>query len=110
MGDDTSGPLLGWSLGAVRDPNDPRPFDTLKYPCVFRFKAIGLAGDDLVEGMLSRASTILGRSIDEASWSVRDSGGGKYTCLTLELEVTSGQQVYDIYEALKEDSRVTHLL
>ncbi len=110
MGDDASGPLLGWSLNSVRDASDPRPFDTLKFPCLFRFKAIGVAGDDLVEGMLARVSGLLGRGIDESAWSVRDSGAGRYVCLTLDLEVTSGQQVYDIYDALKEDTRVTHLL
>lgn len=94
----------------MRDASDPRPFDTLAFPCVFRFKAIGHAADDLVSAMLDRVAAVVGHPIDDDAWSVRDSGGGRYTCLTLDVQVTSGQQVYDIYEALKEDSRVTHLL
>ena len=110
MSDDGAGPLLGWSLNSMRDPSDPRPFDTLVFPCVFRFKAIGRAADDLVSAMLERVAAVVGRSIEQEAWSVRESGGGRYTCLTVDVQVTSGQQVYDIYEALKADSRVTHLL
>jgi putative lipoic acid-binding regulatory protein len=110
MGDDGAGPLIGWSLGSVRDASDPRPFDTLAFPCVFRFKAIGRAADDLVSSMLERVAAVVGRAIDQGSWSVRTSGAGRYTCLTVDVQVTSGQQVYDIYEALKQDARVTHLL
>ncbi len=110
MGEDSAGKLIGWSLGSVTDSAGPRPFDTLSFPCVFRFKAIGHTAADLVIGMLERVATLMGRAIDQSEWSVRESGGGKYTSLTLDLQVTSGQQVYDIYAALKADARVTHLL
>lgn len=110
MGDDDAGPLLGWSLNSMRGASDPRPFDALSFPCVFRFKAIGRAADDLVSAMLERIAAVIGRAVEADAWSVRDSGGGRYTCLTVDVQVTSGQQVYDIYEALKADSRVTHLL
>ncbi len=110
MGDDSSGPLLGWSLAHMSGEGAPRPFDTLTFPCVFRFKAIAHAADDLVTSLLDRVKSVIGHSINDDDWSVRDSGAGRYTCLTVDVHVTSGQQVYDIYDALKQDSRVTHLL
>lgn len=110
MGDDDAGPLIGWSLNSMRSAGEPRPFDTLSFPCVFRFKAIGHAASDLVGAMLKRIAAVVGHAIADDAWSVRDSGGGRYTCLTVDVQVASGQQIYDIYEALKQDSRVTHLL
>ena len=110
MGDDDAGPLLGWSLNSMRGEGEPRPFDTLSYPCTFRFKAIGRSASDLVTSLLERVAAVIGHAVDQDAWSVRDSGGGRYTCLTVDVQVTSGQQVYDIYDALKQDSRVTHLL
>jgi len=110
MGDDASGPLIGWSLGSMQDGSSPRPFDTLKFPCVFRFKAIAKSDDGVVEALLGLVAGVVGHAIADDDWSVRSSGAGRYTSLTLDVHVTSGQMVYDVYEALKRDSRVTHLL
>jgi putative lipoic acid-binding regulatory protein len=110
MGDDKTGPLLGWSLGAVAGA-DKRPLDDLvSYPCVFRFKAVARVDEGVVAGMIERVAVVLGRPVDAGAWKTRDSSGGRYTCVTLDLYVTSGQQVYDVYEALRADARVTHLL
>jgi putative lipoic acid-binding regulatory protein len=109
MSDDTAGPLLGWSLNSIGDSN-ASPFDDLNFPCVFRFKAIGKAEPDLVMAVLAHVERLLGAPIAKDAWSVRDSSGGKYASLTLDLTVTSGQQIYDVYEALRKDPRITHLL
>jgi putative lipoic acid-binding regulatory protein len=110
MNDDKAGPLVGWSLGAVADA-EKRPLqDLVDYPCVFRFKAVARADDSVVGDMLARVTAVLGRAIEKEAWSTRDSSGGKYTCVTLDLYVTSGDQVYAIYAALRADARVTHLL
>jgi putative lipoic acid-binding regulatory protein len=113
MSDDTAGPLLGWSLNNIvggGGSTDPRPFDKLTFPCVFRFKAIGPGEPDLVPTALANVEEVLGAPIAKEAWSVRGSSGGKYTSLTLDLTVTSGQQIYDVYEALRKDARITHLL
>jgi putative lipoic acid-binding regulatory protein len=108
--DDHAGPLVGWSLSALAKP-DQRPLnDLVAYPCVFRFKAVARAADDVVDAMLTRVAAVLGRAVEREAWSTRDSSGGRYTCVTLDLYVTSGEQVYEVYEALKADARVTHLL
>ncbi len=109
MSDDTAGPLLGWSLNSMAGGTSS-PFDDLSFPCVFRFKAIGKAEPDLVVAVLAHVERLLGAPIAKEAWSVRDSSGGKYASLTLDLTVTSGQQIYDVYEALRKDPRITHLL
>ncbi|MDP2340102.1 MAG: DUF493 domain-containing protein [Deltaproteobacteria bacterium] len=110
-GDDAAGPLIGWSIGSGMASGSGRPIeDLVEYPCVFRFKAIAKATSDLVDGLLERVAKVVGRPVEENAWSARDSSGGRYVCLTIDLYVTSGQQVYDVYEALRADERVTHLL
>jgi putative lipoic acid-binding regulatory protein len=110
MDDDQAGPLLGWSLSALGGA-DKRPLaDLVAYPCVFRFKAVARFDASVVGDLLARVAAVLGHAIDDGTWSTRDSSGGRYTCVTLDLYVTSGQQVYDVYEALRADARVTHLL
>ncbi len=88
-----------------------RPIEELvQYPCVFRFKAVAKADADVVKALVARVEGVVGRTIDGDAWSARDSSKGRYTCLTIDVYVTSGQQVYDVYEALRSDERVTHLL
>jgi putative lipoic acid-binding regulatory protein len=108
MSDDTAGPLLGWSLGTGLNR---RTIDELQsFPCVFSFKAVGVAGEDFVSSLLSRVARVLGRAVTAAEHRVRTSEHGRYTSVTLELPVTSGDQVYSIYEAIHEDARVRYLL
>ena len=110
MSDDAAGPLLGWSLNSVAGPDGGRPFDNLTFPCVFRFEAIGKAEPDLVPAVLGHVAAVFGEPVADDAWSIRDSSNGRYVSLTLDLQVTSGQQIYDIYDALRVDQRVTHLL
>lgn len=103
--------MLGWSLGGMSGPGEGRPLeDMVSYPCVFRFKAIARHDDDLVQDLLTLVQGVLGEQVKDDAWSVRDSQNGRYVCLTVDAFVTSGEQVYAIYDALKTDTRVTHLL
>jgi putative lipoic acid-binding regulatory protein len=108
MDDDSAGPILGWSIGSGMSR---RPIDELvEFPCVFRFKAVARAEETLVPDLIARVADVLGHPVDTSAWSTRDSSQGRYTCLTLDLWVTSGDEVYAIYEALRQDARITHLL
>ncbi len=110
--DDSAGPLLGWSIGAgMNSGGSGRPLeDLVSYPCVFRFKAVAKAELDVVKDLIARVEAVIGSPIAEGSWSTRESSGGKYVSLTVDVDVTDAQQVYAVYEALRGDSRVTHLL
>lgn len=108
MEDDRAGPLLGWSLGTGLAR---RPIDELQsFPCVFTFKAVGVAGDDFVSSLRARVARVLGREVKDSETSVRSSQNGRYTSVTLDLFVLSGDQVYSIYEAMHDDERVRYLL
>lgn len=108
--DDSAGPLLGWSLGSMNSGSG-RPIEELvQYPCVFRFKAVAKADPAVLTDLVGIIEGVVGRSIDSGAWSARDSSKGKYTCLTIDVWVETGEQVYAVYEALRSDARVTHLL
>ncbi|MCC7111737.1 MAG: DUF493 domain-containing protein [Deltaproteobacteria bacterium] len=108
MGDDHAGPLAGWSLATGMQQR--RIHELVQFPCVFRFKAIGRATTGFVTSLLQRVGAVLGRSVREDEHSVRASAHGAYESLTLDLWVTSGDEVYSIYAALKGDERVKFLL
>jgi putative lipoic acid-binding regulatory protein len=116
MDDDAAGPLLGWSLGALLNherASDPgaRPLDELvQFPCVFLFKAVGRAGEDFASTMIARVGQALGRDVRDDETSVRQSAQGNYESVTLKLYVTSGDEVYSVYEAIRADARVKFLL
>lgn len=107
-GQDAAGPLLGWSLGTGLQR---RPIDELvDFPCVFCFKAVGEGSAGFVEDLLGRVGRVLGRSLEPGEHSVRQSSGGRYQSVTIDVQVESGAQVYAIYEAIMEDPRVRYLL
>lgn len=107
-GKDSAGPLLGWSLGTGLER---RPIEELvDFPCVFSFKAVGVATAGFVSDMLERVSAVLGRRVEPHEHSVRQSARGRYESVTLDLFVHSGEQVYSIYRAISQDTRVRYLL
>lgn len=107
-GNDDAGPLLGWSLGTGlrRRPIE----DLVDFPCVFCFKVIGEASGGFVEDMVAQVERVLGRSVEPHEHSVRQSAGGRYEAVTLDLRVESSDEVYAIYRAVSEDPRVRYLL
>ena len=108
MTDDAAGPLLGWSIGAGMAR---RPLDELvEFPCNFCFKAVGKAAADFASTMVERVQKALGRTIEASATSVRQSAGGNYECVTMNLWVTSGAEIYEVYEAMRADARVKYLL
>jgi len=104
MNRDEAGPLLGWSLSSGLER---RTFHELvEFPCVFCFKAVGKAGEDFVPTMLERVGEALGRDVKGDEHSVRQSAHGNYESVTLHIYVTSGDEVYSVYEAIRADARV----
>ena len=105
---DRAGPLIGWSLGTGMDR---RPIgELLEFPCRYAFKAVGRAEGDFVREMLDRVADVLGRDVLEHEHRVRQSAGGRYESVTIDVWVESGDQVYSVYEAIYDDERVRYLL
>lgn len=105
---DTAGKMVGWSLGAGMDQK--KIHDLVEFPCVFCFKAVGVASAGFVAAMLERVGTVLGRAVKSEEHSVRASAAGAYESVTLRLYVTSGDQVYSIYAAIGADKSVKFVL
>ncbi len=131
MSNDVAGRMLGWSLGAFAQPERGRIHELVSFPCEFCFKAVGRAsasdgddgeggeggegGDDddergFVATLLERVARVLGREVTDGEHTVRKSARGTYESVTLNLWVTSGDEVYSIYAALGDDERVKYLL
>jgi putative lipoic acid-binding regulatory protein len=113
MSNDVAGPMLGWSLGSGHEKR--RIHELVEFPCHFCFKAVGrAAGDDddagFVASLLGRVARLLGRDVTSAEHTVRKSARGRYESVTLNLWVTSGDEVYAIYAALGDDDRIKYLL
>jgi hypothetical protein len=106
--DDSAGKMLGWSLGSGLEQR--RIHDLVQFPCEFCFKAVGRGTAGFVTSLLERVGEVLGRSVTSEEHAVRKSAQGTYESVTLNLWVTSGDQVYSIYEAMRADDRVKFLL
>ena len=114
MSNDVAGPMLGWSLGSGHEHR--RIHELVEFPCRFCFKALGRAApasdDDggFVACLLARVALVLGRAVTDDEHTVRTSSRGTYQSVTLNLWMTSGDEVYSIYAALRDDARVKYLL
>ena len=107
MADDEAGPLLGWSLGTGLKQ---RPIEELvDFPCVYCFKAVGEASEDFVASLRSRVGAVLGREVEDQEVKVRRSAQGNYQSVTLDVFVKSGEEVYEVYAAIKNDDRVRYM-
>lgn len=82
----------------------------MDFPCVFSFKAVGVATAGFVSDLLDRVSRVIGRAVEPHEHSVRQSARGRYKSVTLDLFVESGDEVYSIYRAISEDERVWYIL
>jgi putative lipoic acid-binding regulatory protein len=106
MSTDHAGKLLGWSLSSGVEQR--RIHDLVSFPCVFRFTAVADAG--FVDALLDRVARVLGRDVAETERTIRASTHGAYESVTLNLWVSSGDEVYSIYEAMHADTRIRYLL
>ncbi len=107
-GTDHAGPLLGWSLktGIQQQTLD----ELVDFPCVFTFKTVGVADDDLLDRIQQTVAGIVGRKLNDDEHSSRESAKGKYTSITLEVPVETSTQVYSLYAALGETPGVKFVL
>lgn len=107
-GDDVAGPLMGWSLETGIKQQSLA--DLVEFPCVFTFKTVGVTGEAFLPAVLETVHEVLGRTLTDAEHSVRESAKGKYTSVTLEVPVSSSEEVYSLYKALGQTRGVKFVL
>ena len=72
------------------------------FPGEYMFKVIGFGGAEFAAAVSAAAQAVLG-PLDGAGRRVssRPSRGGRYTAVTLEVQVAGAQQVLEVYAALR---------
>ena len=79
-----------------------------EYPDNRVFKGIGTAaGDDraLFEADMVRAiESVVGVKLPPSAVATRDSSGGKYVSVSVEVTVTSGEEVAKVFAAIKKEA------
>lgn len=81
----------------------------LEFPCDFPIKAMGEASfefDALVVGLVREHVP----DLREGAVSVRESRGGKYLSVTVNIRATSQQQIDEIYISLSGHERILMVL
>ena len=69
------------------------------FPGRYTIKAFGMRGGSFEADAQTSATEVLGRKKDVRA-KARESSGGTYVCVTLDLRVQSAEQVRTVYEAL----------
>lgn len=72
-----------------------------QFPGPYMFKAIGPGHPSFEARVRGAAEQVLGPMLDTDRVRVRPSSGGKYSAVTLEVEVGSAEQVLAVYDSLR---------
>lgn len=90
--------------------NIPAPRTSLiDYPCLFPIKVVGENGEHFVHAITSIAR-VHDPEFDAAAIELRESGGGKYLGITLQIHATSREQLDALYLALGGHPQVRWVL
>jgi len=80
-----------------------------EFPGPFTYKVFGPNDDAFVDRTRQAAISIVGEDAS-LDLSHRASSHGRHTCVTLEVQVASAQEVLDVYAALREVDGVRMML
>jgi putative lipoic acid-binding regulatory protein len=95
-------------------PGDHRPSEELlesahAFPSVYRIKAIGADVDQFVDRVIAAVlMEVAGPS--DIDYSVRSTASGRHAAVTLDINVSSANQVREIYARIREVEGLTMLL
>ena len=81
----------------------------IDYPCLFPIKVVGENGEHFVHAITSIAREF-DPEFDAAAIELRESGGGKYLGITLQIHATSRAQLDALYLALGKQPQVRWVL
>ena len=87
---------------------EPRPL--IDYPSVYAFKVMGRAEEGFREWVRQLFKVLLGTEISDDALTERQSEGGKYVSVTVEVLLLSEDQRRAIYTRLHQERRVLYYL
>ena len=79
-------------------PADPRRDTLIDYPCAFPIKVMGARQDGFVHAMTELARQH-DPGFDAATVELRESSGGKYLSVTIEVYLETREQINALYAA-----------
>jgi putative lipoic acid-binding regulatory protein len=93
------------------EPNNaiPAQLIELDYPLRYTFKIMGLASDDFAEHARRLVARVVGSAPAERV-TVRQSSGGKYHSVSVNVLLVNEAQRRAVYQELWEDERVVYYL
>lgn len=83
--------------------------ELLEFPCDYEVKAMGYAGDDFEEHIVS-VVTRHASLADPRQVSSRSSSGGRYLSVSVSIQARSREHLELVYAQLKNDERVVFML
>ena len=86
------------------------PSETLQeFPCFYTFKIFGRRSETFAERVRAAVAETLG-TISLDSMRVRESAGGRYLSVTIEIQVYNQGQLERVYEDLRAEEEVLFCL
>lgn len=84
--------------------------ETLKFPCDFLLKVIGVNSTTFQHDMVAIVSQVSSQPLSKIQVFSKETAGGKYVSVSIKTEFSNSDVLYTTYSQLGKDSRVKFLL
>jgi len=84
-------------------------FDLIEYPCMYKFKAVCKADEHIDEKLHAIVAGVLSAEAVK-DLKQRESKKGSFVSVTIQAELTSREELEDVYSALKASDEVVMTL
>ena len=85
-------------------------FNDLEFPMRFTLKVIGLDENSFLNDVLKMCSSITKEDVGKIRHEVKNGKNGNYLSISVAPYFESGDDIYQLYELLHQDSRVKFVL
>ncbi|MFB6351732.1 MAG: DUF493 domain-containing protein [Bradymonadaceae bacterium] len=83
--------------------------ETHSFPCPYQFKIIGANNEEFIAEVVQVGVNVVG-SEAEPEVSTRESSGGKYVSVSMEMWVEDAETILDVYERVRTIDEVKMVL
>jgi putative lipoic acid-binding regulatory protein len=85
--------------------------DTMQFPTDFMLKVVGLNEPTFAADIVKLVTTRIGpQKVASLSLSTKETAGGKYVSVSIKPLFRSAEELYAVYDAVKQDARVKFML
>lgn len=83
--------------------------ETHSFPCEYEFKVIGSNSDEFIASVVQVGVNVVGADA-EPDVSTRESSGGKYVSVTMEIRMEDAESILEVYEGFEALDNVKFVL